>query len=84
MRLNLNEIMRIEKSAFEYSEFGVLESVEIGDKLYFPASECARRIPLLHVEEMLLKQTAQRCVTNQIVQLNVLTFYLLLIDDMRK
>ena len=33
MRLNLNEIMRIEKSAFEYSEFGALESVEIGDKL---------------------------------------------------
>jgi len=42
MRLNLNEIMRIEKSAFEYSEFGALESVEIGDKLYFPASECAK------------------------------------------
>ncbi len=42
MRLNLNEIMRVEKSAFEYSEFGALESVEIGDKLYFPASECAK------------------------------------------
>ena len=42
MQLNINEIMRIEKSAFEYSEFGVLESVEIGDKLYFPASECAK------------------------------------------
>ena len=40
--MNLNEIMRIEKSAFEYSEFGALESVEIGDKVFFPASECAK------------------------------------------
>ena len=29
----------------------------------------------------MLKEPAQRCVTNQIMQLNVLTFYLLLMND---
>ena len=54
MRLNLNEIMRVEKSAFEYSEFGALESVEIGDKLYFPASECAKVLGYLNPRKAII------------------------------
>ena len=40
--MDINELMTTETSVFADTEFGRLNYVEIGGKLYFPASDCAK------------------------------------------
>lgn len=40
--MNFNEMISTEASPFQYTEFGLLESVEVQGELFFPASASAK------------------------------------------
>lgn len=40
--MNFNEMISVEASPFQYTEFGLLESVKVQDQLFFPASASAK------------------------------------------
>ena len=40
--MNFNEMISTEASPFQYTEFGLLKSVEVQGELFFPASASAK------------------------------------------